>query len=79
MIDIKDVLTLSDGNQYGVVSKAIKDNKTYYYLMDINDNSNIKFCFEDRVGDRIDLIEVSDEKLIKKLLLYFSKNVRDNY
>ena len=45
-IKITDVLTLSDGNQYVVVSNADYEGKKYYYLVDINNNSNIKFCLE---------------------------------
>lgn len=75
MIDIKDVLTLSDGNQYCVVSKTVKKNIIYYYLIDIKDNSNIKFCYEDRTLDRIDLVEVDDENLIKSLLISFANNI----
>ncbi len=79
MIDIKDVLTLSDGNKYGVVSKTTKDNKVYYYLVDTNDNSNIKFCYESRNESQIDLIEVNDEELIKSLLLSFANNIKNEF
>ncbi len=79
MIDIKDVLTLSDGNKYGVVSKTTKDNKIYYYLVDTNDNSNIKFCYESRNESQIDLIEVNDEELIKSLLLSFANNIKNEF
>ena len=77
MIDIRDVLTLSDGNKYGVVSKTVKDNVVYYYLIDIKDNSNIKFCYEDKTPNQIDLVEVNDEKLIKDLLLSFAENIKN--
>lgn len=79
MIDIRDVLTLSDGNKYGVVSKTIKDGIVYYYLVDINDNSNIKFCYEDKTPNQIDLVEVNDEKLIKSLLLSFVNNIKKDF
>ena len=79
MIDIKDILTLSDGNQYGVVSKTAKDNIIYYYLVDTNDYSNIKFCYEEKKANQIDLIEVSDENLIKSLLLSFADNIRNEF
>ena len=76
MIDIKDVLTLSDGKQYGVVSKTTKNNIVYYYLIDINDNSNIKFCYEYKTPNQIDLVEINDEKIIKDLFLSFVNNIK---
>lgn len=79
MINNKDILTLSDGNQYGVVSKTIKDNKTYYYLVDINDNSNIKFCYEDKTQNQIKLVEIEDKDLIKELMLSFFENIKDEF
>lgn len=48
MIDIKDILTLSDGNQYGVVNKTINNNIIYYYLVDTKNPANIKFCYEEK-------------------------------
>lgn len=77
MIDIKDIIMLSDENQYGVVSKTTKDNVVYYYLVDINDNSNIKFCYEDKSENQIELVEISDADLIKNLILSFVDNVKN--
>ena len=75
MIDIKDLLRLSDGNQYCVVSKTVKDNIVYYYLVDVKDNSNIKFCYEDKTPNQIDLVEIDDERLIRRLLISFANNI----
>lgn len=72
-INIKDIITLDDNNQYVVVSKTIYENKTYYYLIDKNNNTNIKFCYED-LGD---LVEFSDEELMVKLLPLFWKNMKN--
>ena len=46
-INIKDILTLSDDNRYVVISKAQYENKQYLYLIDINNNENMKFCYID--------------------------------
>ena len=35
MIQIKDVVTLSDQNEYLVVSKVDHEDRNYYYLVDI--------------------------------------------
>lgn len=67
IINIKDILTLNDNNQYVVISKVNCDNRNYYYLLDKNNNNNLKFCFEDNE----ELVEINDEKLISKLLPLF--------
>lgn len=77
MIEIKDIVTLSDDNKYGVVSKITKDNTTYYYLVDINDNSNIKFCYEDTSNGILELVEINDVELIKNLIILFNNNIKD--
>lgn len=79
MIDIRDVITLSDNNKYGVASKAEKDNTVYYYLVDINDISNIKFCYEVISDSKLELVEVEDKQLIKKLILLFAKNIKMSF
>lgn len=67
IIDIKDVLTLDDKNEYVVVSKINYESKTYYYLVDINNNNNLKFCYE----DNYELVEIEDKELTTKLLPMF--------
>lgn len=74
MIDIRDILTLDDNNEYVVVSKISYEDKIYYYLVDKNDNVNLKFCYEN--GDS--LVELNDKVLVTKLLPLFldaAKNV----
>lgn len=73
-IDIKDTLILSDYNEYVVVSKVEYENKYYYYLVDINNNENLKFCYQN--GD--ELVELSDEKLTTRLLPLFLKQINKN-
>lgn len=77
MIDAKDIITLSDNNKYGVVSKKTIDNNVYYYLVDINDNRNIKFCRENRINNEIELIEIEDSNIISKLILCFEKILKN--
>ena len=67
IINIKDTITLDDNNEYVVVSKAIYDNKNYYYLLDKNNNDNFKFCYE----DNDELVEIDDKELTTKLLPLF--------
>jgi len=68
-IDIKDIITLSDGNSYVVVSKVRYQNNTYYYLMDKANNENIKFCVVNAVNSS--LTEVEDKNLVQHLLPLF--------
>lgn len=65
-IDIKDTITLDNDKEYVVVSKANYKDKIYYFLIDINDNSNVKFCYEKSSNNA--LIEIDDADLIKTLL-----------
>ncbi len=67
IINIKDILTLDDNNEYVVISKINYDNKNYYYLLDKNSNDNPKFCYE----DNDELVETDDKDLTTKLLPLF--------
>lgn len=60
--NIKDTLTLDDNNEYVVVSKV-----NCYYLLDKNNNDNVKFCYE----DNDELVEIEDKELNTKLLPLF--------
>ena len=68
-MDIKDILTLSDGNQYEVVGKTAYEYKIYLYLQDIN-NNNIKFCYL----DNDEVVVIDDNDLIVKLLSLLLEN-----
>jgi len=68
-IDIKDTLNLSDNNSYVVVSKVNYGNYTYYYLIDKNNNENLKFCVWKPESNS--LLEVEDKNLIQRLLPLF--------
>ena len=70
-INKKDLLTLDDGNEYVVVSKVSYKNREYYYIVNINDNSVIKFCYL----DRDQLVELNDGTLVKELLPLLKNNL----
>lgn len=72
-LDIKDVITLSDNNEYVIVSKTNYDSKTYYYIVDINNNSNIKFCYEQENK----LIELEDKKTIQAIIPKLFNEIKD--
>lgn len=69
-INIKDILSLDDNNEYVVVSKIYYNGKDYLYLVDIDNNENLKICYFD--GD--ELIENNNKDLNTELLpLFFGK------
>lgn len=67
IINIKNILTLDDNNEYVVISKINYNNKNYYYLLNKNNNDIPKFCYE----DNDELVEINDRDLIAKLLPLF--------
>lgn len=73
MINIKDILVLDDENEYVVVSKANYNDKIYYYIINNNDNSDFKFCYQ----ENDELVEMEDDKLIKELIPLFFNSVKD--
>lgn len=73
-INIKDILELSDGNEYGVVSKTSYQDKTYYYLVDVVNVENLKFCVE----DSNELIEIENKRLIQILLPLFTNEIKED-
>ena len=75
MLDVKDIVTLDDGNNYAVVSKTRIEDKIYYYIMDIDNNANYKFCYEKK-DNKLKLVVVKDKALIKKLIRLFAINLR---
>lgn len=72
IINVNDLLTLSDAHSYIVSSKIRYENIDYYYLVDKDDYSNVKFCYEDK-GD---LVELDDKLFIMKLLPLFLENIK---
>ena len=67
-IDIQDVITLDDHNDYVVVSKTVYQGKTYYLLVDML-HSHTMLCYEDQE----ELVESKDKDLNTKLLPYLVK------
>lgn len=72
-IGIKDILTLSNDNQYVVVSKAYYNGNDYLYLVNVNDNKDMKFCCVENDS----VIEIDNKELNTKLLLLFFNNSKD--
>lgn len=80
-MNVKDILTLSDGNEYVIASKVNYDYKIYLYLVDINNNKNIKICYLD--NDEVVIVKKEDlsETLLLKLftnMLNVIKELKDD-
>lgn len=77
-MNIKDIIKLSDNNEYVVVSKTMYENDLYLYLVDINNPENFKFCLERKENENYVVDEIEDFILMQKLLPLFyesSKNL----
>lgn len=70
-MNIKDIITLNDNNEYVVVSKTNYDDKSYVYLVDINSPENFKFCLERKENEIYALDEIEEAAMIQKLLPLF--------
>lgn len=69
-IQVKDLITLSDKNEYVVVNKVQYEDENYYYIVDINNNQNLKFCYI----NNDELIVVKDRQLIMRLIYLIGIN-----
>ena len=76
-IEIKDVITLSDSNKYVVCSKINYQGDNYLYLIDINNVENIKFTLEKITNNKIKILEIENENLIRTLLPLFLEAGKD--
>lgn len=72
-MNIRDIVTLDDDNEYAIASKVNYEGKIYYYLIDINKNDNLMFCYE----DNNELVELIDKELATKLLPLFLEASKD--
>ena len=61
---LNDAVKLNDGNEYVIVSIAEYNNQNYYYLVDINNNENLKFFTKEENA----MFEVEDGNIIQTIL-----------
>lgn len=77
-IEYQDIITLSDKNKYVVASKISYNNSKYVYLVDINDNTNVKFAEIEENNLLSELDNVIDEELLNQLIpLFYSNAIND--
>lgn len=77
-MDIKDIITLSDNNKYVIVSKANYENKTYYYLAMIDEETNKVKDLNIYYEDDGDFVEEDNGKIIENLLPLFYEYAENN-
>ncbi len=73
-IDVKDKITLDDGNEYIVASKVVYQNKNYYYLIEANSHSSLKICYE-KEGTNI-LVDSEDKDINTALIPLFAEQLK---
>lgn len=74
-ININDKITLSNHKKYLVTSKITYENKTYYYLLDIDTGKEIKICYEN--VEKESMIEVKDNEFLQTLFPLFMKKSQE--
>lgn len=75
MIEMKDIITLSDDKDYQVISKINYEGLVYYYLVDMQEISNCKFMYENDDN----LTEIDDEELISRLMPIMFKKFGESF
>lgn len=58
-IEEKNIVVLDDDSKYAVVKKLNMNNKNYYYVVDITNNQNVRFFYED--GNELVEVEYVEE------------------
>lgn len=67
-LNIKDLVTLEDNIEYLVCSIAHYEGFDYTYLIDINNNENIKICKIINKNGLAYLEEIQDDAIITKIV-----------
>ena len=73
-IEIRDRITLNDGNAYIVVGKVCYQDRNYYYLIEATRNDSFKLCYE-KAGTNI-LIDSEDKDINTALIPLFAEQLK---
>lgn len=76
-IRYKDILKLSDGNEYVVTSMASYEDNQYYYVVNINDISIVKFLKLITDNNEFFLEEIMDDSLISEIMPVLLSNIKE--
>lgn len=77
--NIRDIISLEDGNDYEIVSKTEYNDDIYCFLADVNNPENVKFCVEKIIDNALDLTEIEDVDLIKVLIPKLARAIMDSF
>ena len=70
----EEILTLSNGKDYSVVSSIMYEDSNYVCLLDIDTYKDYKFC----KYENDELIVVKDKDLVKSLIIKFNSDLKNN-
>lgn len=70
-IELRDILTIED-KEYVVASKMVYKGERYIYLVNMADNSDVRFCLE-KEGR---IFEIFDQEVVDALLIQISQNLQ---
>ena len=70
VVEVGEILTLSDNKKYSVVYSTVLNSKNYVYLIDQDDYTNTMFCEYDNDNG---LEEVVEPEIIEQLLIKFKE------
>ena len=76
-LEIKDIITLEDDKEYLITSIATYENDDYFYLVDINEHSNVKFCKLLVNNDADFLLEIEDDNLLAQIIPILLSTIQD--
>lgn len=68
-VEIKDIITLDNANKYIVVSRAVYNDETYFFLVNTNQNDDSKILKLDKTNG--ELFEFDDKNLFNVLTPLF--------
>ena len=72
-LEIGDVVTLSDNNEYAVALTTRLEDKDIYYLTDIANEENFKIGYK----DNNQFVEVKDEKKMQEYIAALNKEINE--
>lgn len=76
MIKKGQIITLSDDVQYLVLSKVVYQDNNYLYLTSMEDEPAVKVCLEKNNDLDIKILPITDEQLVKELIVLFDKDIQ---
>lgn len=77
MFSVGSIIELEDKKEYIVISNAEFEGKVYYFIMEEQNQTNVKFCVEKVKDEKTYFEEFSDKKLFMQLQPLFEKSSKE--